>query len=92
LRLLIRRVVGRADAAAAGLCPPPETQSGQIASGVVIAASGGGLPRRRGRRFSPLADRSGGPAGLVAVVEPTDLAEGEVEAVAVSIGPVAQRL
>lgn len=72
------------DAAAAGLCPPPETQSGQIASGVVIAASGGGLPRRRRASFLPFADRSGGPAGLVAVVEPTDLAEGEVEAVAVS--------
>jgi len=73
-----------ADAIAAGLCPPPEVQSGHSASGVVITASGGGLPRRRRASFFPFSDRSGGPAGLVAVVEPTDLLEVEGEAAAVS--------
>ncbi len=70
------------DAAAAGLCPPPEAQSGRSMSGVVIAASGDRLLRRRRASFLPFADRSGRPAGLVAVVDPTDLPEGEGEAMA----------
>ncbi len=79
LRLFVRRVAGRARCRRRGCArrPKPNRVATRRASSRPVATVYQAPPGV----VSPLADRSGRPAGLVAVVDPTDLPEGEGEAI-----------
>jgi DNA-binding NtrC family response regulator len=61
-------------ALAAGLCPPPDVFAGQNARGVVVAATDAKGPKRREGHFVPLGRDIVQCVGVVAVLDPTDLA------------------
>ena len=73
--------VSDADAAAAGLCPPPGAMAGEEVAGVVVRIdpADGRLGRRRAR-FVPLGRRPDGIVGLVVLVDDEDLPESDVSA------------
>lgn len=66
------------ESVAAGLCPPPDVFAGKETTAVVGCLVGGKLRRRRAR-FVPLS-ADGETMSVLALVDPRDLAEEEVEA------------
>lgn len=67
-----------ADAAADGLCPPPEAVSGGHTVALVAAVDATGRVRRRRARFLSLGSDAAAPGGVVAVVDGADLPEGDL--------------
>jgi len=61
------------DAAAAGLCPPPQAFSGEIVSATVAAVRQDGRTVERRARFFPLAFGEENIAGVLAVLDVADL-------------------
>jgi DNA-binding NtrC family response regulator len=66
-------VVDRAARKLAGLCPPPETFSGERALGTICCQRDDGTLARRRAEFIPLVESAGDPCGVLAVVDPADL-------------------
>ncbi len=66
-----------ADAAAAGLCPPPGAMAAGETIGTVVSLGPEGELRRRRARFLSLATDPAEPVGVWAVVEAADLPESE---------------
>jgi DNA-binding NtrC family response regulator len=64
---------GETAARAAGLCPPPEVLTGQIATGSVVAVGADGTRRFRHARFLPLGSSPADVIGVVAVVDEQDM-------------------
>ena len=65
--------LGRAQAIAAGLCPPPEVFTGQAATGVVVAHGESADCERRHARFDPLGNDALQCVGVIAVADDADL-------------------
>lgn len=81
-----------ADAAAAGLCPPPGALSAAETRGIVACVGASGELRRRRAQFLGLGARAEEPVGLWALVEAADLPDAELSAAPDESGSEAARL